>query len=70
MNLYRYDGTVHTYTETELSALLTRLTAQGQMSCLGNDDVSMIRVDNVGVLLVDVALISTRISQYSASQSL
>ena len=56
MNLYRYDGTVRTYyTATELSALLTRLIAQGQTSCLRNDDVSMIRVDNVGVLLVDVA---------------
>ena len=29
MNLYRYDGTVRTYTETELSALLTKLIAQG-----------------------------------------
>ena len=50
MNLYRYDGTIIAYTETELSALLTKLIAQSQTSCLGNDDVSMIRV-----LLVDVA---------------
>jgi len=64
MNLYRYDGTVRTYTETELSALLTRLIAQGQTSCLGNDDVSMIRVDNVGVLLVDVAwVVGRRLSE-------
>ena len=64
MKLYRYDGTVHTYMETELSALLTRLIAQGQTSCLGNDDVSMIRVDNVGVLLVDVAwVVGRRLSE-------
>ena len=64
MNLYRYDGTVRAYTATELSALLTRLIAQGQTSCLGNDDVSMIRVDNVGVLLVDVAwVVGRRLSE-------
>ena len=64
MNLYRYDGTVRTYTATELSALLTRLIAQGQTSCLGNDDVSMIRVDNIGVLLVDVAwVVGRRLSE-------
>ena len=60
MNLYRYDGTVRAYTATELSALLTRLIAQGQTSCLGNDDVSM----NVGVLLVDVAwVVGRRLSE-------
>ena len=64
MNLYRYDGTVRAYTATELSALLTRMIAQGQTSCLGNDDVSMIRVDNVGVLLVDVGwVVGRRLSE-------
>ena len=63
-NLYRYDGTIRTYTATELSALLTRLIAQRQTSVLGSDDVSIIRVDNVGILLVDVAwVIGRRLSE-------
>ena len=41
MILSRYDGTLITYTETELAALLTRLIAQGQTSCLGNNDISI-----------------------------
>ena len=53
--LNRYDGTIVPYASSEPSAMLTRLIAQGQTSCLGNDDVSIIRVDKVGVLLVDVA---------------
>ena len=64
MILNRYDGTVLTYSATELSALLTRLIAQGQTSCLGNNDISIIRVDNVGVLLVDVAwVVGRRLSE-------
>ena len=64
MNLNCYDGTILTYTETYLSALLTRLIAQRQTSVLGSDDVSIIRVDNVGILLVDVAwVIGRRLSE-------
>ena len=64
MNLNRYDGTIVTYTETYLSALLTRLIAHRQTSVLGSDDVSIIRVDNVGLLLVDVAwVIGRRLSE-------
>ena len=55
MNLNRYDGTVVVYPTSELAALLTRLIAQGQPSCLGNDDIAIVRVDSVGLLLIDVA---------------
>ena len=58
--LNRYDGTIIPYASSELAAMLTRLIAQGQTSCIGNDDVAIVRVGSVGLLLVDVAWIVGR----------
>ena len=58
--LNRYDGTIIPYAASELAAMLTRLIAQGQTSCIGNDDIAIVRVDSVGLLLVDVAWIVGR----------
>ena len=53
--LHLYDGTIVPYAASELAAMLTRLIAQGQTSCIGNDGIGIGRVDSVGLLLVDVA---------------
>jgi len=58
--LNRYDGTIVPYASSELAAMQTRLIAQGQTSCIGNDDVAIVRVGSVGLLLVDVAWIVGR----------
>ena len=58
--LNRYDGSIVPYASSELAAMLTRLIAQGQTSCIGNDDIAIVRVDSVGLLLVDVAWIVGR----------
>ena len=58
--LNRYDSTIVPYASSELAAMLTRLIAQGQTSCIGNDDIAIVRVDSVGLLLVDVAWIVGR----------
>ena len=49
--LHRYDGTIIPYASSELAAMLTRLIAQGQTSCIGND-IAIVRVGSVGLLLV------------------
>jgi len=55
-SLPRFDGTSTSYDSSQLSAVLTRLVAQGQTSVLGSDDVAMMLVGpGTGLLLVDVS---------------